>query len=78
MFARDNFTCKTCGVRGGYLEAHHIKKFSDLVEEAKANMAISSAYDACAAYPPMWDISLGETLCRVCHKKGKHNWRINA
>lgn len=28
VFARDNFTCKGCGVRGGYLEAHHIKPFA--------------------------------------------------
>lgn len=29
VFARDNFTCQLCCNKGGDLEAHHIKKFSD-------------------------------------------------
>ena len=29
VFERDNYTCRGCGVRGGYLEAHHIKSFAE-------------------------------------------------
>jgi hypothetical protein len=29
VFIRDNWTCKNCGQRGGKLNAHHIKKWSE-------------------------------------------------
>jgi 5-methylcytosine-specific restriction endonuclease McrA len=28
VFERDNYTCRGCGKRGCYLEAHHIKSFA--------------------------------------------------
>jgi hypothetical protein len=28
VFKRDNWTCKVCGIKGGRLEAHHIKPFA--------------------------------------------------
>lgn len=32
VFKRDNWTCIWCGIRGGKLEADHIKRFSDYPE----------------------------------------------
>jgi hypothetical protein len=29
IFLRDKYTCKICGITGGNLNAHHIKKFKD-------------------------------------------------
>lgn len=31
VYKRDNFTCQDCGVRGGELNAHHIKPYSKFI-----------------------------------------------
>lgn len=28
VFKNDNYTCQKCGIRGGYLEAHHVKQWA--------------------------------------------------
>lgn len=63
VFLRDNFTCKTCEIRGKKMEAHHIFSFSNIV---KLN-GIKTMEDAllCNA---LWDIGNGVTLCNECHK----------
>lgn len=32
VYQRDNWTCQTCFIKGGRLEAHHIKSFSEYPE----------------------------------------------
>lgn len=32
VYSRDNWTCQTCGIRGGKLQAHHIKSWINFPE----------------------------------------------
>ena len=63
VFGRDNFTCQSCGIRGCYLEPHHIIMFSQIRKENN----ITSIEEArrCSA---LWDIANGITYCIPCHK----------
>lgn len=63
IFVRDNFTCNSCGVRGGRLNADHINPFSKIILENK----IENTNDArnCTS---LWDTNNGRTLCVTCHR----------
>jgi len=62
VFTRDNFTCQECGERGGYLEVHHIKRFSEIIVENRIK-TLEEALNC----EELWNINNGETLCRKCH-----------
>ena len=68
IFQRDDWTCQTCRKRGVYIEAHHLKELSKIIEENKIKtieQAISCDF--------LWNIDNGVTLCEDCHnltKKG--------
>ncbi len=66
VFKRDNYTCQECGIRGGWLEAHHIKTFSTIIEE----YGIKTTQEA-FANAELWDINNGLTLCQSCHNETK-------
>jgi hypothetical protein len=66
VFGRDNFTCQECGARGTYLHAHHVKQFSQILEEN--NITTLEEARNCKE---LWDINNGITFCKKCHRK-KH------
>jgi len=64
----DNYTCQHCGIKGGELNSHHIKRVSDIRKEYN----LKTIEDALSC-EPLWDISNGISYCSDCHKllKGK-------
>lgn len=64
IFERDNFTCQICGIRGGILNADHIKPFSHILNEN--NISTLAEAEACK---PLWNLENGRTLCKPCHEK---------
>lgn len=63
IMKRDEYTCQECKVRGGKLEVHHIKSFSDII----ITNNIKTIEDAknCIG---LWQLLNGEVLCKECHK----------
>lgn len=61
---RDNYTCRDCEIRGGYLHSHHIIPFSIMIK----NYKIKTLTQAIKCLE-LWDIDNGITLCVPCHRK---------
>jgi len=67
VFQRDNWTCQTCGKRGGYLCPHHLKSFAIILDEYNIK-TLEQAIDC----KELWNIDNGVALCCECHKLTKN------
>jgi len=65
IFSRDEYTCRICNKKGGWLQAdHYPKMFCDVIFENK----IKTFEDAINCQE-LWSLENGRTLCRECHQK---------
>jgi 5-methylcytosine-specific restriction endonuclease McrA len=62
IFERDDYTCQHCGKKGGYLEVHHIKGFSEILK-----LYNIQTYEEAISCKELWDVDNGITYCRKCH-----------
>ena len=64
VLKRDDYTCRKCNTRGGYLIAHHLIPLSTI----KKYFNIKNMKDvySCSI---LYDINNGLTMCKECHKK---------
>lgn len=63
VFTRDDFTCQSCYVRGGKIEADHIIPFSEIWHRNKVK-----TFDEAMFCEELWNVNNGRTLCINCHK----------
>ena len=61
-YERDDWTCQSCGTRGGYLTVHHIKSVISIIKEYNIKTIVDAA--ECKL---LWDIDNGKALCEECH-----------
>lgn len=69
VFERDNYTCKDCGKKGDYIQAHHIKPLSLILFENGIIECNFENLQKALQLDELWDINNGKTLCLKCHKK---------
>jgi 5-methylcytosine-specific restriction endonuclease McrA len=69
VFERDKFVCQKCGVRSGYLHAHHRKPLVEIIEKLKIEYPLFDLFDIAMISKELWDIENGVTLCESCHRE---------
>lgn len=66
----NDYICSICGKRGGDLETHHIKPFSQIIHEFVSNIYdgnINTIYDQLMAYEDFTNEENMIVLCSNCH-----------
>jgi len=76
VYSRDNFTCVLCGKKGRLQADHYPDSLRDLIRIWKIKNL-----DNALSCSELWDIKLGRTLCKNCHKKTdtyglKYIWKL--
>ena len=64
ILKKDNYTCQICNIRGGKLNADHIKAFSIILYINN----IKTMEDARNCIE-LWSVDNGRTLCKPCHEE---------
>lgn len=62
VFFRDDYTCQQCGKRGCELEAHHLSRYAEIL-----NNNDIQTFDAAEKCEELWNIENGITYCVKCH-----------
>lgn len=68
VFKRDDYTCTSCKVRGGKLEADHLIPFYYIIEQEKID-----SYEKALDSFMLWWPANGRTLCKPCHRNFPHH-----
>ena len=64
IFTNDEFICQECGIVGGVLNAHHIKRFCKIMEDNNIQ-----SFEEALECEELWNLNNGITLCLDCHRK---------
>lgn len=62
VFKRDDFTCQRCGVRGCFIEAHHLKSFC---KHPELRFDVNNGVTLCVPCHARLDVYRKQTLCRT-------------
>jgi len=65
VYVKDDYTCQSCGKRGGRLNADHYPLMFHKLMEIHTIKSVQQARDC----PDFWNVDNGQTLCIDCHKK---------
>ena len=88
VMERDDFTCQSCGVRGGRLEVHHLHSFRSICAAALTEFQVESLKELnvnsvlfeniTQAIIAAHTLDVGITYCKTCHARHDERRRIGS